>query len=149
MTKGKSVNRRILEVALAFSLIAGPASASPVTISGGWFRALPASLPAGGYFTLHNGGTTPVTLTGAASPACGTLMLHISETTNGMAQMSSVTNIPVAPGATLKFAPGGYHLMCMNPTPEMKPGATVFVTVQFAGGKAVTEPFVVKNAKGE
>jgi copper(I)-binding protein len=151
MRKEKSVNKRILEAVLMLVLAAVPASAyaGPVTISDGWFRALPANLPSGGYFTLSNSGTVPVVLTGASSPACETLMLHKSETANGMAQMTDVTNIPVAPGATLKFAPGGYHLMCMSPTPEMKPGATVFVTLQFLSGAAVTTPFVVKNAKGQ
>ena len=151
MRKEKSVNKQILKAiaALVLSVIPASAFAASMTVSDGWFRALPANLPSGGYFTLHNDGAMPVTLTGASSPACGTLMLHVSETTNGMASMSNVASIPVAPGATLKFSPGGYHLMCMHPTPEMKPGATVFVTLQFLGGKAVTVPFAVKNAKGQ
>ncbi len=120
-----------------------------MTVSDGWFRALPENLPSGGYFTLTNGSTVPVVLTGASSPACQSLMLHKSETANGMAQMTDAANILVAAGATLKFAPGGYHLMCMSPTPEMKPGATVFVTLQFQSGKAVTTPFTVKNARGQ
>ncbi len=151
MRKEKSVNKRVLEAIFAVALAAVPESAvaAPVTVSDGWFRALPANLPAGGYFTLHNGGTTEVALTGAASPACATLMLHKSETMNGMAQMTDAKNILVAPGSTLKFAPGGYHLMCMDPTAEMKPGATVFVTLQFLGGNAITTPFAVKNARGQ
>jgi copper(I)-binding protein len=145
------VSERIPEAILALFLAAVPtaAFAAPVTVSDGWFRALPANLPSGGYFTLHNGGPAQIMLTGASSPACGMLMLHLSETMNGMASMSGVTSIPVAPGATLKFAPGGYHLMCMNPTPAMKPGANVSVVLQFAGGTTLTAPFVVKNAKGE
>ena len=151
MRKEKSVNKRILEVAAALFLAVAPVSAiaAPVTVSDGWFRALPANLPSGGYFTLTNGGAAPMVLTGASSPACGALMLHESESTNGMAAMKDVMRIPVAPGATLKFAPGGYHLMCMNPTSAMKPGASVSVTLQFADGKAVTGPFVVKNARGQ
>jgi periplasmic copper chaperone A len=145
------VSKRIPEAILALFLASVPASAfaAPVTVSDGWFRALPANLPSGGYFTLHNGGAAQIMLTGASSPACGMLMLHLSETMNGMASMSGVTSIPVTPGATLKFAPGGYHLMCMNPTPAMKPGANVPVTLDFAGGKSLTAPFAVKNAKGE
>jgi hypothetical protein len=148
MKKDKNVSRRILEAVLALVMIAVPASASPVTISDGWFRALPAGLPSGGYFTLHNGGTAQIALTGASSPACGMLMLHLSETLGGMAQMTDVMRIPVAPGATLTFAPGGYHLMCMNPALAMRPGTTVPVTLKFVDGKTVTAPFAVKNAKG-
>ena len=136
---------------VALTLAATPtvATASPVMISDGWFRALPAKLPAGGYFILRNLGVPQVVLTGVSSPACGMLMLHKSGTMNGMAGMSDVTNIPVPPDATLKFAPGGYHLMCMNPTAAMKPGAKVPVTLQFAGGASVTATFDVKNARGQ
>lgn len=145
------MSKRIPEAILAVFLATVPVSAfaAPVTVADGWFRALPANLPSGGYFTLHNGGPAQIVLTGASSSACGMLMLHLSETMNGMASMSGVTSIPVAPGATLKFAPGGYHLMCMNPTPAMKQGASVPVTLEFAGGATMTAPFAVKNAKGE
>jgi len=129
-------------------LIAAPAFAADVTISDAWFRALPAKLPAAGYFTLRNGGADTVTLTGASSPACAVLMLHKSDEMNGMVGMSDVESIPVAAGDTLTFAPGGYHLMCMNPTVAMKPGGKVPVTLQFAGGAKMTVDFTVRDAKG-
>jgi len=134
--------------AAAASLMTLPAMAAGVTVSDGWFRALPANLPSGGYFTLHNGGADTVTLTGASSPACAMLMLHKSDEMNGMAGMSDVATIPVAAGDTLKFAPGGYHLMCMQPTVAMKPGAKVMVTLEFVGGAKINAPFAVKDAKG-
>ena len=108
--------------------------------------ALPAGLPAGGYFTLHNGGNAPVKLTGADSPACGMLMLHKSEDKGGMSQMMDVPDITVPAGGDLKFAPGGYHLMCMQP--KMQPGSVVSVTLQFADGTKTYVNFAVKNARG-
>jgi hypothetical protein len=134
---------------IAALLLATPALAANMTVAGGWFRALPAKLPAGGYFTLHNGGAMPVSLIGAASPACGSLMLHKSMTMNGMASMESIESIPVPPGTDVTFAPGGYHLMCMQPTPAMKPGASVPVTLQFADGAKLTSNFAVKTATGK
>jgi hypothetical protein len=134
---------------IAALLLATPALAANMTVTGGWFRALPAKLPAGGYFTLHNGGAMPVSLIGAASPACGSLMLHKSMTMNGMASMESIESIPVPPGTDVTFAPGGYHLMCMQPTPAMKPGASVPVTLQFADGAKLTSNFAVKTATGK
>jgi periplasmic copper chaperone A len=138
-------NRLLLLFAL---LIATPAFAAQVTVTNAWFRALPAKLPSGGYFTLHNGGAAPITLTGAESPACGMLMLHKSSDMNGMSSMSDVASVPVPAGGTLQFAPGGYHLMCMNPAPAMKPGASVSVTLDFADGTKATLLFAVKNAAG-
>ena len=127
----------------SYALAASPA----VTITGAWIRFVPAGRPAGGFFTLHNDGTKPVTLTGATSPACATIELHKTETMGGMGDMEhmeAVTKIDVAPGGTLVFAPGGYHLMCMNPTSAIKPGASVSVTLEFAGGGEAAAAFDVK-----
>jgi copper(I)-binding protein len=125
------------------------AFAGTVGVSDGWFRALPGSLPAGGYFKLHNASGNPVVLTAAQSPGCGMVMLHMSMHGSGMDHMMAVDKVDVAPGQTFEFAPGGYHLMCMNPTPAMKPGATLPVTLRFADGSAITSSFAVKGASGK
>lgn len=144
------MREHLLEIAAAIALLALPAHAADnVTVKDGWFRALPANLPAGGYFTLHNGGTATIKLTGAESPACGMIMLHKSEQQNGAGTMMEVPSIAVAAGADLTFAPGGYHLMCMNPTAAMKPGAKVKVTLEFADGTQDISDFAVKNATGK
>jgi len=134
--------------ALALVIFATPADAA-VTVSNGWIRLLPAGLPAAGYFDLHNRGDKSVSLTGVRSPACGMLMLHKSDNSGGMEHMMDVASVDVAPGATLKFAPGGYHLMCMDPSPALKPGAHVAVTFGFADGTKVTSEFAVRNAAGK
>jgi len=136
----------VLAIMLALPLAAAPAA--PVVVSNAWIRALPGKLPAGGYFTLHNGTTKTVTLSGATSPACGMLMLHKSESMSGMASMADVTTIAVAPGATLKFAPGGYHLMCMEPGVAVRRGGKVTIVLEFADGRNVPAKFVVRGANG-
>jgi len=142
------VSRIAAAAACAATILCSGAWAGSVTISDGWFRALPAGLPAGGYFKLHNGTEKPILLTSAASPACGMLMLHRSTHTSGMEHMMPAGDLEVAAGGTLVFAPGGYHLMCMEPTPDMAPGAIVIVTLAFAGGDAVTGDFAVRGASG-
>src|SRR5580704_11403044 len=89
------------------------AQAGGLTVTDGWIRALPANVPSGGYFTVSNDSGRHVALTGASSPACGMLMLHKTDTAGGMASMSDVADVPIAPGTKLRFAPGGLHLMCM------------------------------------
>lgn len=115
----------------------------------GWFRALPPSLPSGAYFTLRNGGSKAVTLTGANSPACGMLMLHRSENQGGMGTMTGVSAAEVPAGGELRFAPGGYHLMCMDAKPVLKPGARVPVTLTFRDAPPLTAQFDVRNAAGK
>ncbi|MFO1248411.1 MAG: DUF1775 domain-containing protein [Alphaproteobacteria bacterium] len=123
---------------------AGPVTAK-VTISDGWFRALPASVPSGGYFNLRNDSGQKLVLTDVESPACGMLMMHKS--VNG--GMDHVMALDVAAGETVRFAPGSYHLMCMDAKPMLKPGAQVPVTLRFAGGEMVTAQFTAKNAAGK
>ena len=137
-------------LALFLLLSTAALAATPdLTIEKGWIRALPGAAPSGGYFVLHNAGQKPATLIGAQSPACGMLMLHVSENKGGMSAMRHVESIDVAPGDRLEFKQGGYHLMCMQATSAIKPGATVPVTLIFQGGIKVTANFAVRDAMGK
>jgi copper(I)-binding protein len=135
---------------LALFLLASPAmAASSVTVTDAWIRALPGAVPSGGYFTLHNDGARTQTLVGAETPACGMLMLHLSENKGGMSSMRHVDGVDIAPGGTLRFEPGGYHLMCMDARPAIKPGATIPVTLSFKDGSRVAVTFAVRDATGK
>jgi copper(I)-binding protein len=139
-------------IACAFVLLVvvfAEAKAADLTITDAWIRALPASVPSGGYFTLHNGGSQAVVLTGADTPACDMLMLHKSDDTGGMSSMSDVQEVEVPAGGTIKFAPGGYHLMCMGAKPAIKPGAKVPVTLIFKDNSKLNTDFTVHNAAGK
>lgn len=137
------------EIVIAGLLFAAPACAAQVTISDAWIRALPAPSPSGGYFTMKNTSAADITLTGAKSPACGMLMLHLSKEMGGMSSMEDVTSVPVPAGGEVRFAPGGYHLMCMDPTAAIKPGGSVPVTFKFADKSEATANFAVRNAQGK
>jgi copper(I)-binding protein len=121
-----------LQFLLAAILLPDLAAGQTITISKPWMRYLLPSIPAAGYMVITNRGDAPVTLTGAASPACGMLMLHESTETSGMAMMMAVPTITIPAGGSVSLAPGGYHLMCMAPV--MKVGDQVPVTLTFADG---------------
>lgn len=137
-----------LSVALLLAMTS-VAQAAPFEITDGWFRALPGKLPAGGYFTAYNGTGREISITGADSDACGMLMLHQSSNKGGMSSMDMVDRVVVPPGGTVRFAPGGYHLMCENPTAKMKLGSKVAVLFKLSDGSSVAAGFVVKNAAGK
>ncbi len=61
--------------------------------------------------------------------------------------MSDVSSVDVAAGGTLAFAPGSYHLMCMDA--NLKPGIKAPVTLHFKSGASVTADFAVRNAAGK
>ena len=138
----------LIAAALLTDAYAPAAAADRVVITNAWLRALPANLPAGGYFTLHNGTARALTLIGANSPACGVLMLHKSEEMSGVSSMSDVPSIKVPPGGTLTFAPGGYHLMCTGPSALLRQSAMVPVTLDFADGSKLDASFLVRSATG-
>ena len=111
-------------------------------------RVLLASRPAGGYFTLDNNAAEPLILTGAASPGCGSLMLHRSMNSGGTDSMAAVDHVSVPAHGSISFAPGGYHLMCMQPAATLRPGGTIPVTLTFDGGGKLTANFTVEGAHG-
>ena len=106
------------------------------------------SRPAAGYFTLHNNADLSVELTGASSSGCGSVMLHQSKDVNGVEKMLPVEDVTVPAHGTVSFAPGGYHLMCMQPQNSMVVGQQVPVTLKFADGKTITADFPVKGPGG-
>jgi len=144
--------KQLIAISLA-SVVAGVAS-TPVLAAGddlqlqdAYMRVITTARPAAGYFTLKNTGTATRVLIGASSPVCGKAMLHQSKMVDGVMKMLPVKELAVAPGDSLTFAPGGYHVMCMKPAKDIKTKALVPVTLKFKNGESLTGDFVVKGAK--
>ena len=111
------------------------AATSSVTVEKPWIRYLLPNIPAAGYMMLQNTGDNAAVLTAAASPACGMLMLHESQDDSGMAMMMDVPSVTIPAHGSISFAPGGFHLMCMQP--RMKVGDNVPVTLSFQDGSTL------------
>jgi copper(I)-binding protein len=142
----KKTKVKRLSVALLLAMTAA-AQAAPFDVTGAWFRALPGKLPAGGYFTAQNNSGREVAITGVQSGACGMLMMHQSSNKGGMSGMDMVEKVAVPPGGAVKFTPGSYHLMCVQP--KMKIGAKAPVSFSLSNGTTVVVAFQVRNAAGK
>ena len=130
-----------LPVATAFA-----AQPPTVAVSNARMQVIIARRPAAGYFDLKNNSSATVTLSGASAPDCQSVMLHRSMTKGGMSRMIMVKSIAVAPHGTLSFAPGGYHLMCMQPSGALLTHkGTEPVTLMFADGSKVVMPFAIRG----
>lgn len=102
------------------------------------------SRPAAGYFKLKNRGNTTLVLSGASAPDCKSLMLHHSTTEGGVSRMAMVDSVPVPPHGSIQFAPGGYHLMCMEPSGALLTHQGIeTVTLHFTDGASVSAPFAI------
>jgi copper(I)-binding protein len=131
---------------LALATGAHAGAADQVRATHAWIRVLPGTLPAGGYVTLENRGDQPVALTGARSAAYAEVMLHHSSTQGGMSRMAMVESLPIPAHASVVLAPGGDHLMLMQPVAAVQPGSVVELQLQFADGSTLPVDFVARPA---
>lgn len=99
------------------------------------------------YMTLTNAGAMPRTLVGVAAYGYAMAHIHRSDDSDGVATMSAVDAIEIAPGQSVDFAPGGLHVMLMHPAAPQAEGDTVTLTLQFANGEALPVTAVVQRMK--
>lgn len=142
------MKRFVACLVLACATFAAQAAPSGVTVSDARLRLLPGDLPMAGYFVLHNGSDHAVQLTGAACSAFRMVMMHRTVHDNGMDRMVMVKAIMVAPGKSVEFAPGGYHLMMMHRKHPMHLGDKVPVILH-VNGKGMQIEFQVVGATAQ
>lgn len=124
-----------------------PSAPAGVHVTNAWIRGLPAAVPSAGYLTIVNDSDSDVTLIRVTSPDYAMVHLHESYTTpGGDSGMRMVSKLRVPAHGKVSFAPGGYHLMLMRPTKELKAGDTASVVLHFVGGAALSVPMPVKPA---
>lgn len=148
------MNLRFLACAamLAFSAMAIAAAPAPpdVRVEHAWIRWLPANLPSAGYAVIVNDSDATARLTGVQSADYGMVMLHRSLLAQSDSRMEMVDHLDIPAHGSVKLAPGGYHLMLSRARRPIKPGDTVKVTLEFAGGATLQADFSVRpaNASG-
>jgi len=119
-----------LVLAFAFNAQAG------VTVTDAWVRGtVPAQHTTGAFATITS--TEDAKLVGASTPVAKEVQVHLSETKGGMMHMHAVESIALPAGKPVKLQPGGYHVMLMQLTGQIKAGQKVPLT------------FVVEDAKGK
>ena len=122
---------------------AQPASTAVIKVEGGYVRGI-----AGGgrvtsaYFVLRNPSAAPVRLVGAESPRAGRIEIHAHDMQGGMMRMRQRAFIDVPANGSVRFAPGGLHLMLMELRGELVDRQPVQLTLLFEGGarQALTLP---------
>jgi copper(I)-binding protein len=120
--------------ALALASCGGP---EQVTVDHGWVR-LPvvAGRPAAAYFTLH-GGKDGAILIQVSSPDAKSAQMHESMEMNGVSSMAPLTQVAAPAGGSVKFEPGGKHVMLFDLAPSVHPGGTLRLHFTFANGRSL------------
>ncbi len=132
---------RLLLVAAA-SAVTSSAYAAP-TVQGAWSRPAAKGGVGVGFMTMANASGKPDSLVAVESPAAREVQIHQSSVSGGMASMRPVTAVPIAVGAKVVFAPGGYHLMFLGLKRPLSVGDTLAGTLVFASGARVKAAFAV------
>jgi copper(I)-binding protein len=133
-------------------VLAAPARAEEVkagdlVITQAWSRATPGGARvAGGYLTIQNKGAAADRLIGGSADAAGKVQVHEMATSNGVMTMRPLDKgLSIEPGKTVKFAPGGYHLMLLDLKSPLKQGDKVPVTLEFEKAGKVKLTFDVQG----
>jgi hypothetical protein len=105
--------------------------------------------PAAIYFDLSYSGAPGVTLDSVTVDGAGMTMIHDYAETAGTMQMTMAGPVPLADGAPVSFAPGGLHVMAMEPTDALQPGGTATVTFVLSDGTRTSVDAPVRAAGEE
>ncbi len=138
-----------LLLALSASAAVGAEACRPV-IEQPWVRAAPpgaASLA--GYLVLRNPCAAPVEVVDVESKDFGMPMIHRTVEEGGMSRMRPAGKLVLAPGDSLRFEPGGLHLMLMRPLRPLAEGDVAGVRLVLADGRRVYADFPVRRAPPE
>ncbi|HEX3896998.1 MAG TPA: copper chaperone PCu(A)C [Rudaea sp.] len=121
-------------------------AAGHLVVENGWIRsAPPGAAMLAGYGTLHNVGDAPVVVTGVESADFASASLHKSMNENGVEHMRALGDLQIAPGQRVAFAPGGNHVMLMQPKKELRTNESVPIHFLATGGDSVVGIFVVRD----
>jgi hypothetical protein len=104
--------------------------------------------PSAAYFTVH-GGAQDLSLIAVSSEVAIRSEMHETMAGHqGMAAMKPITNVQVPAGSTIKFEPGGKHVMLWNINPGLAPPKRISLNLAFSNGERlkVLAPLVAAGA---
>jgi copper(I)-binding protein len=96
----------------------------------------------GAFMTITNNGDQDVTLVGGASPIAGIVEIH--EVIDGM-MMPMSNGLVIPAGESVKLRMGGYHVMLLELSDEIKAGDETEVTLRFSDESEQTITAPVKD----
>lgn len=132
-------SRLLVPIALAAAALSGCAQKQDdVLIENAWIR-LPAtpSAPAAAFFTIK-GGVNPVALVSVACDQAIRTEMHESMMHDGMMTMAPIHDVAIPARSTVKFEPGGKHVMIFDLNTNLKPGMTAPLLFTFSNGQRYT-----------
>jgi hypothetical protein len=101
------------------------------------FAPLPGRSASVAYLDVHNRGDSPLTLAGVSSPAFDRAEIHETSVSDGVASMQLLETLEIDGESRLSLAPGGTHIMLLDPRQALLPGASVRLELRFDDGSVL------------
>lgn len=116
-----------------------------------WSRATPKGANvAGGYLVIENKGAASDRLIGGSSEVADRFEIHEMKMEGGVMKMRPLADgIEIAPGKSVKFEPGGYHLMFLDLKQPPVEGKRFKGTLVFEKAGRVDVEFAVEAIGGK
>ncbi len=106
----------------------------------------PGAKAGGAYLSIDNKGKAADKLLRASTARAGSVELHTMSMDGNVMRMRMVPAIDVAPGATVKLAPGGLHVMLQDLKQPLRKGDKFLMTLVFQRAGEVKVDIVVQDA---
>ncbi len=115
---------------LILLLIFSPIASAELDIRDPWIKNLPPSVPVrAGYMTIHNPQTKTVSIVSLRSDAFASIEIHQTIEQDGMMRMDQMSSLKIESNSSVQLAPGGLHLMMMNPSEPTQPGDLLEIVI--------------------
>ena len=102
------------------------------SVEGAWARAsIGDSKVSAVYLVVTNRGEAADRLVGAAADRAAHTMIHRSVVEGGVTKMRRVEAVEIPPGGSIRFDPGGLHVMLMGVRSRFETGESISVTLVF------------------
>jgi len=110
---------------------------------------MPGATVGAAYMQVVNRGRNQVVLVSATSPVAARVEFHSMSMDGNIMRMREITGgIPIPPGGTVNFVPGGMHIMLVGLKQQLAAGSTVPMTLNFNGAPSVTVQVPVQAGSG-
>ena len=86
------------------------------------------------YLTILNNSDSDITLINVASDAAQLVEMHEHIMSNGVMKMQRMEPLKIEANSSVKFQPGGYHIMFIGVTQDIKDGDKIDITLSFDDG---------------
>lgn len=114
-------------------------------IDDAWARMAPGQMPMhGGFMSVQNSCAEPIAIVGADSDFYGHVELHETVVEDGVSRMREVPSLPVPGLGRIELAPGGLHLMLMQPVAGLMAGQSVEIGFELDNGERIEAGFELR-----